>query len=211
MAALSTHSSHDRDAARTIISVQAALASRGTHLASAALAGARSFVEWEHYPHDDYVDRDHGTEFYYHAHEAARRMPDEHGHFHVFTRHADGRFRHLTGISLDSRGYATRLFTTNRWVTDEAWAPTPEMRPAVDSFALRSSGRLAPVARWLEAMVHFYRPLIIDLLEERDVWLAKAGAKMREAQLDDRSIHIVTERPISLLSDLGETLEPQFQ
>jgi hypothetical protein len=205
------HSSLDRDAARIIISVQADYAARGTHLATAALAGAKSFVEWDHYPHGDYIDQRHGTEFYYHAHEASRRMPDEHGHFHVFARHADGSFWHLTGISLDNRGRATRLFTTNRWVTGEAWATTPEMIPAIHRFALRSSGRLTPVARWIDAMVRLYRPLIIELLEERDAWLATAEVAKREERLDDRSVHIVTERSISLFGDLGNALEPKFQ
>ncbi len=205
------HISLDRDAARTIVTIQAAMAKRGTHLATAALAGARSFVEWEHYPHKDYVDRQHGTEFYYHAHEASRRQPDEHGHFHIFTRGTAGRFQHLTGISLDSRGHATRLFTTNRWVTGETWALTPEVTPAINRFVLRSNGRLAPVARWIDAMVRLYRPLIIDLLDERDAWLAMAGIAGREERLNDRNVHIVSERPISLLSDLGNMLEPHFQ
>lgn len=197
-----------REAARAVFAVQAAMAARGSHLASAALAGAREFVEWEHYPHDDCIDRTHGTEFYYHAHDAARRAAAEHGHFHVFARHDDGHFWHLAGISLDNRGRATRLFTTNRWVTAEAWAPATEMLPRLDAFALESRGRLAPVARWIQAMMRLYRPLIAELMAERDAWLAGFPSAQREAALDDRSVHIVSQRPIDVFADLDRAISP---
>lgn len=197
---------HEHAAARTILSVQAALAARGSHLATAALAGARHFVEWSHYPRGDCVDAEHGSEFYYHAHEAARRAPGEHGHFHVFSRHDDGRFWHLAGISLDSRGRATRLFTTNRWVTGEAWVPTERMQAALDGFALRQRGRMAPVARWIEAMLHLYRPLILDLMRERDAWLQAQTAATATA-LEDRRVHIVSERAIDIFADIARCLD----
>lgn len=182
------------------------MAARGSHLATAALAGAREFVEWEHYPHADCIDRTHGTEFYYHAHDAARRVPAEHGHFHVFTRLDDGRFWHLAGISLDDRGRATRLFTTNRWVTAEAWAPAAAMLPKLDAFALECRGRLAPVARWIQAMIRFYRPLIAELLSERDAWLAAFPHARREVALDDRGVHIVSQRPVDVFADIARAI-----
>lgn len=196
----------NREAARAIVAVQAAMAARGNHLATAALAGAREFVEWGHYPRGDCIDRRHGTEFYYHAHDAARRAPEEHGHFHVFARLDDGRFWHLAGISLDDRGRAMRLFTTNRWVTGEAWAPTAEMLPRLDAFALESRGRLAPVSRWIQAMIRFYRPLIADLLSERDAWLVAFPAARHQAALDDPRVHIVSQRPIDVFADVVPAL-----
>lgn len=194
------------DAASTILSVQGAYAARGTHLATAALAGASTFVEWAHYPERDCVDALNRSEFYYHAHAAAGRAAGEHGHFHVFSRLDDGGFCHLAGISLDQQGLATRLFTTNQWVTGESWLPTSAMRPLLDRFALRRPGRLAPVARWIEAMLRLYRLLILELMTERDDWLAQAGPGGREACLADRGTHIVTQRPISLFADLEQAL-----
>jgi hypothetical protein len=208
MAIVAGNATPDNEAALTIVSVQAALAARGTHLATAALAGAREFVEWGHYPRSDCVDHKHRTEFYYHAHEATRRLPGEHGHFHVFARHTDGRFCHLVGISLDNLGHATRLFTTNRWVTGEAWAPTKDMTPRLDAFIMHSSGRLAPVARWIDAMVRFYRPRIVELMHERDTWLAAAKPSQREARLNDRSVHIVNQTPIDVLTDVAGWVSP---
>ncbi len=196
-----------RAAAATIISVQSDMVARGSHLASAALAGAREFVEWGHYPHRDCVDAGHLTEFYYHAHQAAKRAPGEHGHFHVFARHADGRFWHLVGISLDNLGRATRLFATNRWVTGESWAPAVEMLPRLETFALTARGRMAPVARWIEAMVRFYQSSIVDLMQERDAWLAARGPG-KDNVLDDRSIHIVNERAIDVLADVAGAVAP---
>lgn len=198
----------DSQAARTIVSVQAALAVRGTNLATAALAGSRDFVEWTHYPRRDCVDPDHRTEFYYHAHQALKRAPGEHGHFHVFARHGAGRFWHLVGISLDNLGRATRLFTTNRWVTGETWAPTSEMTSSLNAFAVRAQGRMAPVAQWIDAMVRFYRPTIVDLMLARDTWLAAHKPDRREAALDDHNIHIVNQHAIDVLADVANVVAP---
>lgn len=183
-------------AARSILAVHAAYAERGTNLAQAALAGAREFVEWHHYPRKDVVDAQNRSEFYYHAHAARERAPGEHGHFHVFVRRGANDFMHLAGISLDDRGRATRLFTTNRWVTGERWRPAEALEPYLRKFSLRSAGgRLAPVARWVEGMIRFYDGRILDLVHERDRLLTSA------ASLDDRSMHIVTQAAIDPLTD----------
>ncbi len=191
------------DAVNALVQIQMSYASRGSSLAAAALAGSREFVEWKHYPRGDFVDSENRSEFYYHAHAEKERAAGEHGHFHVFTRLESGGFVHLVGISLDDRGHATRLFTTNRWVTGEAWAPASEMEPLVRNFAVRGRGRLAPVARWIEALVCLYADTIIELIRERDVCLPN------ESALDNRSVHIVNMRGLDLLKDIADSLNNQ--
>jgi hypothetical protein len=56
----------------------------------------------------------------------------EHGHFHLFAQLGKDdrqipRYTHLLGIAVDARGLPLRLFTTNRWVTDETWLPAPSV------------------------------------------------------------------------------------
>lgn len=187
-------------AAADALAVQWHYASRGRSLAGAALAGARRFVEWTHYPRDDHVDAASGARFYYHAHPAGERAPGEHGHFHLFVP-ADGEpgaISHLVGISLDAKGLPLRLFTTNRWVTGEAWRDAAILSAQLPQFALRARGPLAPVARWLEAMVHLYDDVVVALLHERDERLARDAAA-----LEDRSLHIVSQRTVSLPDRLG--------
>jgi hypothetical protein len=187
-------------AADEVIAVQWHYASRGRSLATAALAGAQRFVEWSHYPREDHVDAASGARFYYHAHPAGERAEGEHGHFHLFVPAPGqpGAISHLVGISLDGRGLPLRLFTTNQWVTGEAFSDAQAMAALVPGFSLRANGPLAPVARWLTAMVALYEREIIELLRERDRRLAAGGAA-----LQDRSLHITSERAVSLPDRLG--------
>jgi hypothetical protein len=182
-------------AAAEVLAVQWHYASQGRSLAAAALAGAREFVEWAHHPRDDHVDAASGVRFYYHAHPAAERAPHEHGHFHLFVPAPGeaGAISHLIAISLDAQGLPLRLFTTNRWVTGETWQDAAALSALLPHFALRSGGRLAPVARWLAGMVRLYDDAIAGLLRERDSRLV-AG----ESAFEDRSLHIASQRSVSL-------------
>lgn len=67
------------------------------------------------------------------------------------------------------------------------------MQALVAGFSLRAQGPLAPVARWLTAMVRLYDGEIIELLHERDRRVGGGGAS-----LQDRSLHITSERAVSL-------------
>lgn len=191
-------------AAADVLAVHWHYASRGRSLANAALAGAHRFVEWAHHPREDHVDAASGVRFYYHAHAAEERAPGEHGHFHLFVP-APGTaaaISHLIGVSLDAQGLPLRLFTTNRWVTGEAWQGADALAAWLPSLPLRATGPLAPVARWLAALVALYADAIMELLRRRDRRLA-AGAHLFE----DRSLHVVSERTVSLADRLRQ-LEP---
>lgn len=187
--------------ARDIVAVMSRLASRGSSLNFAALAGASQFEQWRHYPGGDAIDATHGTEFYYHAHSDALRAFEEHGHFHVFVRtHGGKRFHHLIGISLNFYGIPSRLFLTNRWVTGETWVDSSVIRPLLSSFACEVPGRLAPVARWLTAMVHLYMPEIEALHAQRDSWYEKQMRSIghRDKVLTSCRHQVVAQKKIDL-------------
>ena len=115
--------------------------SKGKNPVTEALDGAGAVEEWAHFPAGDVIDPATHSQFYYHAHAAEERAGGEHGHFHTFVRPkllfpdlapvalADNAacvpetawVAHLAGISTDASGNLIRLFTTNRWVTDEVW------------------------------------------------------------------------------------------
>jgi hypothetical protein len=192
--------------ARDIVAVMSRLAARQSSLSVAALAGAKRFEHGRHYPSNDAVDAVHGTEFYYHAHADGLRAFQEHGHFHVFVRTAKAtRFHHLVGISLDSYGMPTRLFLTNQWVTGEAWVNARAIRPLLGRFACRASGRLAPVARWITAMVHVYAPQIEALHQQRDRWFAEQMQTIgdRHKVLQSRRHQVVAQQRVYLPRQLA--------
>lgn len=192
--------------ARDIVAVMSRLAARQSSLSFAALAGASKFEVWRHYPNNDAIDPIHGTEFYYHAHADDLKAFDEHGHFHVFVRSRQRKtFHHLIGISLDHYGMPTRLFLTNQWVTGETWIQAKAIQPLRASFACNVSGRVAPVARWITAMVHLYAPQIEALHQSRDRWFAGQMQKIgdRHKVLQSRRHQVVAQKRIDLPARLA--------
>ncbi|MBU3724478.1 MAG: hypothetical protein FGM18_03080 [Burkholderiaceae bacterium] len=194
--------------ADAVAQVMARYAQAGSSLCVGALSGAAQFVEWRHYPKMDAIDPKNRTEFYYHAHSVSERLPDEHGHFHVFSRSRRGQhFHHLLGLSLNSVGMPTRLFLTNQWVTGERWISAIQAARLLVGFECRIQGRLAPIARWLTGMVHLYQKEIQDLHHARDRWLAsQSKAEGIGRTLADRSHHVVVQQRIDVLQRLSKVL-----
>lgn len=197
-------------AAQTAASVQLQCAQRGTSLAQAALAGARTFSEMRHYPQKDVNDALTGHRFFYHAH---RRDEAEHGHFHLFAfdqSHVPN-FAHLAALSLDRTGQATRWFTTNQWVTGEHWLPADGVLQALSHFSVQTKGRLAPVARWLTAMVRLFQPQLAALVRERDEALLRHidahPTHDRCAVLEDQHIDVLSQTPADLHARIAQLIE----
>lgn len=189
------------------VSIPLDYAQRGSSLAWAALAGRTVFETLAHHPRHDVVDRTSGTRFYYHAHPVAGDALQEHGHFHLFA-HEGQRFSHLAALSLDGQGRPLRWFCTNQWVTGEHWRSASQWHGLVQGFRLQTRGRLAPVARWLEAMVSLYRDDLLALLQDRDAIVACAGrsARQRDALFNNRALHMLCSQPISLLGKVQSLL-----
>lgn len=192
--------------AQTALAVPLRYAQAGTSLARAALAGARDFEVLRHYPERDVVDASAGTRFYYHAH----RLDDpEHGHFHLFVHgRRPGEFMHLAALSLDVNGQPVRWFTTNRWVTGEHWRPAAQLLPHLRRWQVRTGGRLAPVASWLNAMVALYADELAQLLRERDARMAPLLQGRRraetEAVFEDRSLDVLSTCPALLAPKISQ-------
>lgn len=186
--------------------IQSIYAEKGIPLCEAALGGSHKFVEWNHYPGKDCVDTKSGYEFYYHAHNQDDRDESEHGHFHVFKRDKSRpeRFLHLIGIALNSQGWPIRIFTTNEWVTGEVMMQAEQVKHALSNFNLQTKGRLAPVSKWIRALLIIFAREIESIINERDRWIdqkIKQGTT-RSDLLKDRKHHVLTECRIDLIEKL---------
>lgn len=191
-----------KQSAHSLLAAQLHMMQQGPGLAVAALAGATRFVEWRHYPAGDLHDRATQCRFFYHAHSADERVAGEHGHFHVFVPAAAGEesFSHLVGISLDAHGMPVRIFSTNRWVTDETWIDGAGMVARLAAFRVTARGRLAPVAAWVTAFVRAYAEDIADLLRGRDIVIAERTRSRDLAEvLEDRSLAVISEKQVALV------------
>lgn len=154
-----------------------------------------------HYP-DPYLEFVQGAlRTYYHCHTQPTRIEGEHGHFHLFIQSGHGHWTHLAALSMDSQGQARAWFTTNRWVTDEAWLgcevlklmPLPE--PGDEP--------LPPLQKWLLGMLHLYHEELRSLWTARDEYLMRIMANAEQADiLEDRNHYVLSQIPIDLLGKL---------
>lgn len=187
-----------------------------------SLNKGETFYEFNHYPDDDVYDNETHAQYYYHAH---RGEVGEHGHFHAFLRpkgmpagvvpinypatdpwpQGDEALSHLVAIAMDSYGYPTGLFTTNRWVTAEAWYPAEQVIQMLDRFVIDHAFPSLPVNCWISAMFVLFRPHIEALLKQRDeiVW-AWAAAHPGKDVFEDRELDITSQIVISVEDTLRE-------
>jgi hypothetical protein len=180
------------DAAERLIAVMLALAAERRTLPG-LLVGDAVPAPWNHYPRNDARDPASGYRHYYHIHQ--RRPAREHGHFHLFAQaRGCAEVTHLLAVAVDGHGRPLRLFTTNRWVTDETLQPAPRVLALLSRFRMRRPARLQPVHDWLEALPALFAPQIRDLLTARDARI-RSG---RPGLLDDRRIQILSQCNVSL-------------
>jgi hypothetical protein len=187
-----------------------------------ALNQDETFYEYNHYPDDDVYDRESHAQYYYHAH---RGEVGEHGHFHAFLRpkgmpsgvapidypatdpwpQGSEALSHLIAVAMDGYGYPTGLFTTNRWVTAEAWYPAGHVIRMLDHFVIDHAYPSWPVNRWITAMFVLFRPHLEALLEQRDaiIW-SWAAAHPDIDVFEDRELDITSQIAISVEDTLGE-------
>ena len=194
-------------AAQGLASIQMRYAETGRTLNEAVLCGAKDFIEWQHYPINDLVDEQSGYEFYYHAHSVDEMPNGEHGHFHVIKRDAQ-RFHHLIGISLDQKGLPVRLFTTNQWVTGEELVSAKLAIKSIKGFDMAIKGRMAPVSKWIGALIQLFAAEIENLILERDQKIAQLVTEQgtRELVLNSKKHHVLTECKIHLMGRLSDNL-----
>ena len=206
------------EAGREVLNCEAVLAKTNDTVVGEILRGQSGFFEWDHYPPGEVHDADSHAHYYYHAHSPEGRDPDEHGHFHTFIGAAElpaemrplpvagvgpdagsTGLAHLIAISMNRRGEAYRLFTTNRWVTGESWYRAKDVILLIDGFTIGHARPSWPANRWLTAMLRLFRPQIVHLLEARDRFLAKwARDHPGTPVTEDRRVEIVTALRISV-------------
>lgn len=200
-----------RDARRSVAAFTRATSSSGSLLQS--WIRGKSVIEFDHYPPNDIIDQRRGSQFYYHSH---RDGDSEHGHLHLFWHAtASGRRRylraaqarwtrtaptHLFAISLDARGLPVGLFTVNRWVTDGHWFDAATTTSMVDQFAVGQVKGHKHSCEWLTGFVSLYRPLIAQLIEQRDKRVARRPD--REATLLDQRLEVLSLLTIDWAADL---------
>ena len=117
----------------------------------------------------------------------------------------DGEWSHLIAIAMNGSGRATRLFTTNRWVTGETWYRAADVVTMLGRFTLGSVGPAPLLNQWIVAMIGLYRPQIDALVQARD----KAMLAWRERRRG--KMHVFDDRRLEVTSALDIALEAQLR
>ncbi len=152
-----------------------------------------------HYPQGDLIDPTSGTQCYYHCH----RGDGEHGHLHLFRRtRDDAPLSHLIAISLDARGMPVGFFTVNRWVTGDHWLSASQAADLLPGVSLHQASYDPSVTEWLTHFLHCYRPVVKQLLLQRDQRIAESGLTITTA-LECRSLEVLSRSSIDWAADLA--------
>lgn len=191
-------------AGREMAAAERALARQGCNVVGRLLRDEGPFYEWDHYPAGDVYDPHHGAQYFFHAHAAAERPVEEHGHFHTFIRPAGpDSLHHVVAVAVDRASRPIRLFTVNRWVTQERWIEAAGIVALLDRFVLDGARPSRWVNRWLGALLRLFRPQIVDLLHQRDAALAAWQSQHagRDA-LEATELEVLSQMPVSAEAQL---------
>lgn len=212
------------EAAAEVANCIRVLEKSGSNLVAEVLGGYE-FIEYNHYPPNDAYDPQSHAQYYFHAHPQTRGQWNDYGHFHTFlrptgmpagTRPLDGQTVppgeqldiapcHLIAISMNREGRPVRLFTTNRWVTAEAWYGANDVIAMLDRFVVDLTKPSWPLNRWISAMFVLYRNEIEGLIRERDAVIER-WRRLRPSDdiFEDRMLEVTSGSQIDLQSRLSE-------
>ena len=211
-----------------VLKIQQDLAAKRSNLVAELLRGEEDFFEQQHYPSGDVFDPQTGAQYYYHAHRNDGRehghfhifqrpqFLGEHFEPAKYVKTGVGRcspkqkigehwprgdkaLAHIVGVAMDHYGQPIRLFTVNRWVTDETWFAARDVIAMLERFELRHTWPSSPVNRWLNGLLRLFQPEITDLIRRRDDAVeARGRANPRGDALEDRSLEVIASIDISV-------------
>jgi len=159
----------------------------GKNIIHYTLQGEDTHTRMQHYPKGDRIDHATGAQYFYHCHREDEHT-EEHGHFHCFLRYPqipetilpkpladwekflDNPMTHLISISMNRYGQPIRLFTVNRWVTDEICYEAKYIPTFLAQYKMTKTDDpyWITLDRWVEGMLQLFTPQIIFLNHERD-------------------------------------------
>jgi hypothetical protein len=185
------------------------MAQQHTNAVLLALAGAEVIKVEAHYPAEGLLFGDERWRAFYHCHETDAMQPNEHGHFHIYTRSGEGEWAHVAGLAIDVQGQPLQWFAVNRWVSDGPWLAQEEFIELLQRKTNSAADSL--LGRWLYAMLQLHIEELTELLVNRDarvqaMSMQSAAGHDLATVLEDRSLYTLATRPIALQTMLENKL-----
>ena len=92
-----------------------------------------------------------------------------------------------------------KLFTTNRWVTDEVWYKAEDVCRLLYCFNIDHAQPSWPVNIWLTNMLILFRPQIKQLIFKRDDVIADWRENHPDEDVfEDRDLEVAAEMPVDV-------------
>jgi len=163
--------------------------------------------ENEKFPKGELNFADLGWRGFYHCHSAIDKNPEEHGHFHLFSRYVDKQdssadWTHVAALSIDNEGQPRAWFTVNQWVTGASWLSASDTTALLDN--IPTSDAFTLTETFLLSMLGLYHEDLQKLLSERDRQLTQinAGNRMGDT-LQNREVYVLSSQQINLQQRLS--------
>lgn len=195
----------DRDAGQKLFQVIQNMGVVRTNPVLSLLGKNPNITENQKYPADYLPFGSETWRAYYHCHTAPNKLPDEHGHFHIFARlageiHNSQAWSHVVALAMDNMGQPLSWFTVNHWVSGKTWKSANELNKLLENLPIVIDESLAE--QWLIAMLEFYRADIQALLVNRDTRISELKKISDNEILNDRNYYELSKRAINLLKEL---------
>lgn len=142
---------------------------------------------------------DRGYRWFFHFHSRSDQQAITKGHFHLYAgpQHFNDptsmKPTHLIAIELDSDGDLSGLFVPNAWATNEHMRDANLLETAFSEFETTDNSPSRILDIWLGAILREFKDEILNLLQKRDVFLAKMSATEQASYLEDRQIDRICE------------------
>jgi hypothetical protein len=210
------------EAGQKLIGTARILAKTGDSVIDEVTRDCGPLHPYAHYPEGDVVDRESGAQFFFHMHPVAPLAKESgaagmNGHFHCFVpapgwgspgdpprlRRGSG-MSHLIAVEVDRQSLPVRLFTTNRWVTDETWVEAPTAARLADRFVIELARPSLSVSIWLSSLVRLFQPQIAALLAARDAAIAALSRLNPHSDpFEDRALEVPSAMAVSVEAQMA--------
>lgn len=199
------------------------LANTGQGILQYVLKDTETPEHMSHYPQGDRIDHKTGAQYFYHCHREDFYR-EEHGHFHCFLRykqipkhikpadiadwdkHIDNPMTHLIAVAMNRFGEPIRLFTVNRWISEEIWYDAKHTPALINRFkmTLDDDPYWQVLDSWVDALLHLFAPQITWVLQKRDLFI-------KRQQLINPHENVYDDQRIEELSDVAINVKQQIQ
>ncbi|HVT62221.1 MAG TPA: hypothetical protein VHD33_01875 [Legionellaceae bacterium] len=211
--------------AQQVLTAQAKMIhSAENNLLRYTLEQTQRHISMKHYPKGDRIDHLTGGHYFYHCHRE-NYSTTEHGHFHCFLRQIGfpkhlipipsmqtpktHPMTHLVAISMNQLGQPIRLFTVNRWVSDDIWFGAKDQPQLLKQFKIHlpDDSPWFLIDQWIEGMVHLFAPQIHWLHQQREQ-ITKDYAMHH---FEDKAIEEISSIPINLSQQIEWIMHDTFR